>query len=668
MPTTSVSMTFAGCPVYDPRKLYSEYQRIVAQQPDTWPAISTEFWGLANSYRCPRGKAAGYAWLLLRRGDIDSFDINLPQEFKIEANGKKYVTKLLVVRALCMTPGAPGDPDGIYLVYAIDRRFLPWRLSPTDTGLVMGANQRRELAASLEIDGTAPTGEFYTGFLTSSTTLRTWAKTLEDAWTNTSLHITTGTAWPGLPYTPASHPENVNLSHSFCSWVRFHYLLSLICCDTVYDPWTSNSADEGSGIPSWVGCSSTSFVRLGEQQETLIALVKKARSAGTLLFDYECLESDAAKYPGLYWTAYPISHFRQPHEAPLVAGVTGQHLIDTYWQKTTLVSAIDPDISAATYGHETLLEPRKALLNAIGDDLTNPLNETELEVRADELVLNTHNKRKYSEQTFRYVISGHADILPGSQVKAVIWGDVGNGYMTEVLSFSGEPGQVVSRSQQSFRVHDLQSEFGNPNPPETYTYEHNQPPSVRSTFYNQFPETAIVSVATNQQPTADGVYSGTIRYVEPDDSFMLNAGASFPSTSISCWVAILPAPIRGAANSTGNLRQTFHLGRFSVIHDDSGDVRPLYVVDLGTMGVPAYATALWNGSSFTNLTLLNISHSSGTFTLQHQGIYAVGCTGSGATINSVVGNFQLLSASAGGTIVFGSLTSNSNIGIGKLFH
>lgn len=685
---TYANMSYGGKPVQDPRKLYSEYLRIVQESPNTWPGISTEFWGKANSYICPRGMYAGRAWLLMLRSDIEALDVNYPHEFEIATAQGRFKTRLGIIRATCMTPGSPEDGNGNYLVELGDRRYPLEKWHNISGGSpVPAANLRRLNQYTLSHDGTDPTDEYHTSSLTSGTTLKTWSTAIQHIWdSNLVLARFLGSPFPGLPYTPAGHPENINFMIGGGRWANMHYLLDLINCDTVYSPFdtdTGDDADDLGGVSAaWRFAGKATIVRLGEVQETLETVIDMARSSGTLLFDTELIESDWGKYPAGYTTSFPYRYYRQPFDAPLRKDATFPFPF-TYYTKFLAIAAVDSSLASTDLPQlatGTNYEGELALLSDVSSSTSSPLNQTALDARATEITTNKHNRLKHSESPFRYVISGHVDINPGSQVKAVIWGDLGDGYMTQVLGFAGRANQIFGTGRSPRGIVDL------PVYESADVFSAGQQHSAHLSGvrrqYEEYPETALIYVAAATMPSANGVYDGKIVCVKSGGNLLApgvpgSTNIAEVSATSTCYLAMFPPPVRGTANTAGKAYARYYLGRFAGLQDEGGgNVRPLYIADMGTMGSPAFASASYSGGVWTAGQSINIGQSSGTWTVHHPGNYVAmanydttgaisGSLGSSQTIQSPMIAGKL---TAGQTVTFGTPASSGNFCLFKVNH
>ena len=171
--------TLGGKNLLDPGVLMGHAQRL-----DT----PKDFWKRANSYRNPLGPAAGTAWVLMVREDLDQLDKNGKHDL-VFIDGKDILTiqELSMVKATGMNLALKDDKNAAYLVGLQDKRRL----------LAMSSINSQYNVRIPAPSATSGTGLYYTASLDSGS-LWTWQTMLTDIWSNLPSGIR-GTA-PTLPY------------------------------------------------------------------------------------------------------------------------------------------------------------------------------------------------------------------------------------------------------------------------------------------------------------------------------------------------------------------------------------------------------------------------------------------------------------------------------------
>jgi hypothetical protein len=206
MPVFIHSTPTKPVPCVDPRLLHAECVD---------RGLPVDLWlGKANLFTVPAGKGPGTGAVLLRYDDLLSLDteVDLTLTFLDDA-GSVALTKVVVTRAVCVTPGASGDDSGVFLCELADRRWHLARI-PVDKAYNLQAADGSGVLSATKNGGSS----------------WTWATLVQDLWTVLGL----GTA-PSLPFTPAGSPENLTYWGGF-AWAAVNDVLERIGCQCVYDP------------------------------------------------------------------------------------------------------------------------------------------------------------------------------------------------------------------------------------------------------------------------------------------------------------------------------------------------------------------------------------------------------------------------------------------------
>ncbi len=203
--------TFAGKPLFDPAVALAECRRL---------NFPVDHWlGKANRFACPAGTESGTGVVLMTRADLNRLDLNAAFDLVFTAAGDPplKLKRIHVVRALCVTPGAPADPKALYAVELADvRRKLA--LTSGDRGF----NLR-----------TAPGGDFTALSAAGPTTPFTWAQIWGHLWA--LLPAGDAGAVPVLPAVPDGDPNGFDW-FGLSAMQAIRQFLTRLSWDLVLDP------------------------------------------------------------------------------------------------------------------------------------------------------------------------------------------------------------------------------------------------------------------------------------------------------------------------------------------------------------------------------------------------------------------------------------------------
>lgn len=231
---------------------------------ENWRA---DWFGLANSIDCPRGRPWGEANFLVSQKTLDELDLNAAIDLSCDhENGTTEFPGYYVIR----TQGVTGEPTSCpHWVTLADRR---WILEQTP------ANVRYNLR-----NGTGATS--YIEATTNSGTAYTWAEIFAALWA--LLPSVAGSA-PTLPITPSSTPENLIWEGTATAWQALNELVTAIGCGLVFDP-----------IAGTFDC-----VELKETQAGLSDL--RTSSRNRLIWSFNPQELNATRYPEKVTATFPL--------------------------------------------------------------------------------------------------------------------------------------------------------------------------------------------------------------------------------------------------------------------------------------------------------------------------------------------------------------------------
>jgi hypothetical protein len=370
-----MAITLGGYPAVDPRSLYDWCLKHKVPV-DTW-------WTKANGFNCPIGPGPGTGHLLLTKKNLDRLDKNAQHDLAFNDFRKKVTLKNLVIGAeRCVTPGLRGDPAATYLVDLYDRRQL-LRLVAIDT-------EYNRLDCAGDPNGDVPSGSGCSGS-GPDPDLWEWDQMVCDIW---GMMPGLG-AYPGLPFSPHDYPQNLTFYATY-AYDALNAVLDRIGCALTYNP-----------IADTFG-----IVQVGEDDSAVEAALREIDHLRN--FDFEPVT-------GITLGTVPAKvrvRFRR-YPAPRQNG--------NPWHTDELRA---PEWVGGTFaeGSSAIIDDDMPAVGSTGE----PENSLVLSRRA----------RERRDDYYRMLVGGldrvfvgvQADerLLPGKQVKAISWRDIGRGIVTEV--------------------------------------------------------------------------------------------------------------------------------------------------------------------------------------------------------------------------------------------
>lgn len=167
----------------------------------------------ANTFTVSLGEAPGRGWVLLRRGDLDLIDATADHTLTLfdQVGNRHTFTRLTLLGAQTLVPGAPDDPQAVQLCEVVDRRYHLARIP------VNSAYNLRHVSTGEMLDESLNAGSPWT-----------WAEVIEDLWDL----LDAGTV-PSLPFTPDGDPENLVYWGGW-AWASVCDVLARIGCAVRY--------------------------------------------------------------------------------------------------------------------------------------------------------------------------------------------------------------------------------------------------------------------------------------------------------------------------------------------------------------------------------------------------------------------------------------------------
>lgn len=382
MTTSGRYLTIGEQQVLNPAWQYEAAQRL---------GTPLDFHRRANSYTCPLGQEPGSAWLLMNRLSFEYLDVNAWHELHWRSEDDELIIpKLVMVRATCMSQD--GDSKAAYLVEFRDKRHV-LKMSAVNARYNLRLPLHEVVGANVFYPETMDEDE------SDEKIAWTWQRILEDLWFYLPEDLR-GDA-PELPYTPTGTPEEYGYTGS--AWDAIGDYLASIGCEIRYDP----IEDE------------LTVIRLGTTQAGLAA--SATEFADRLMYDYKPKQNlNLATVPETIRVLFQRQadpkrdrwEIALPHEEDVATGASGA-------EEGTVVVLHD-DLIARTDADGTVS------------------NTSELSARANEVAQDYYNKLDKSWERLRRHYSGLiTTILPGSEVREVVWRDYGNANL--VTEFRNHP-------------------------------------------------------------------------------------------------------------------------------------------------------------------------------------------------------------------------------------
>ena len=483
--------------------------------------------GKANGYCCPLGRSPGIGYVLMLRSAWDQIkdSRNASKTFEVLAGDRIILPGMYIISAVKISGGRPNDPNSVYLVKFADKRWLAAKLSDV-------TKQINVLCPAPPADGTDES-YCYADSLDSGS-LYTWARAVEVIWNAMPILG----AFPGLPNAPDGYPNNFQFL-GVNAWDALHVLLDKLQCAVAYNPVAATF----------------SIVQLGTTQAGLADALAGATRG--YLDDAEPFDTTVADAPytiRVYFNRLDL-HYGSQKETTRASGswATGPlHAVDTA-----------SGITGAAAGTVVQLWDDLPAVAAFDGSL---VNGTAVNARAAERVARWKADRATSTPRLRTLYQGIVNTFrPGSQVKAIWWGDYGAGWLTEIRRHDGFVNLIDDAA-------GLRCEW---------SAENLAPPDLgRKTFPN-FPQyLQVVTIAgesggdpdgTEVEPVADGLFDASVTRLNPDGA--TDTSGCF-SQSESCWVLVINRE-NGSASATPTLKKG---DRYLARLCGSKSERPVYMI------------------------------------------------------------------------------------------
>lgn len=373
-----MAVIFGAYECLDPRILAEECYR---------HNLPVEPWlGKANSFACPLGPSPGHGVLLLLRATLDTLDLNANHDLVFWDGIRPRITlqNLVPVRAMCCTPGARGDRLAAYMLEITDKRWLA-SAYPIDAAY----NVRSEAGGSSYFSATKNGGSAWT-----------WAEMVQDIWES----ITPLGAWPGLPFTPHGTPEGFSF-YGANAYDALNTVLDRLGCALHLDPLTDRFT----------------IKQLGEADAT--ATDTLIQWDDLRIWDDEPIEPNRGRVPHKVRV-----HFVKQDDTADTTGASHYYTLDrTDPTASGVLSGVESGTYALLYDDLPAVYAAGVLSN--GSTLSDRADE-----RAEDFFRQARQERIGRTYTGQAAPAG---LLPGKQIRAIEWRDLGAGLVTRVESGPG---------------------------------------------------------------------------------------------------------------------------------------------------------------------------------------------------------------------------------------
>lgn len=379
-------VTVGGLPCLSPNVAY-----------DTAVANNTpqEFWGLANSYACPRGFEPGDGWFLLTRAQAAAVVKTAAVSCAFTDGTKTATVSLYWDTAYSISKTVAGVASSAYFVRMKDVRAI----------LQMTCLNIRYNVRKPHWDGASSDSDLYFSETLNGSSEWTWATLVSDVWDE--LPSVAGAA-PSLPFTPEGTPMDLEFI-GVSAWTALEQVLDQINCTVALDPIAGTFT----------------IVQIGDTQSGLAAA--KTAAAGGLRYSYDPIGADICDVPET------VSVFFRVSQQNLAGDRNSVEDDDTF---NSPVHVEDKTTSASGVITGTKVCVWDAML-AIVDESGTVTNSSALSDRADE-VKDDYVTRFTDDRDRDHYAGILKTLLPGSEVAKVVWrdygdrGDFADGLLTEV--------------------------------------------------------------------------------------------------------------------------------------------------------------------------------------------------------------------------------------------
>lgn len=387
------------------------------------------FEGRANSYRCPLGPDPGQAFLLMLRSNLNELT---PTSFKTLTLGvgseQVEIPDLCLYEARRIVPGKSHDSNALYLLELRDKRFLLQR-----TGII---NKRYNVREWEDVEDV-----YREGTINDETEDPwTWGEIFEDLWDEMDADLAGAYEFEGLDPELDSTPENL-FYENISAWDALSDAVRRCGCELKLDPTTGTVSIiqmgiyESSEAPTWFDAGGT--YDASDSGWGAVNGSRTPRQPGDFLTGDDETLFAPWRIPKKVRVVFPSNY---PHHDESGSGysylVTGSTLdLGSYW---TVDAIADGYNDSEEVIHDGMMARYRLPTSG------QPENQTELVDRAKEVARDFYI-RFMSGTPESLDFSGIKPYLPGPNIHATTWGDVGDGMRTWIDRRSPKPVTLLPR-------------------------------------------------------------------------------------------------------------------------------------------------------------------------------------------------------------------------------
>jgi len=353
-----------------------------------------------NHFRNTLGVESGTGEILLLRSDLEALDLNTTHDlsfFDGTTKTRSTITTLHVVRAECLSPGAPADLGAVYRVQLADSRRR-WPLKVLDAAYNLRVTPTGNWADSTTVAGGG--------------TPYTWAEMLGHIW-----EALDEGACPALPDTPDGTPEG-------------------------FEFYGRDAATALGEVLNWLNWSLSrnpetgvfTFVKPGASQTGLSDL--ESRLLQYRVDDATPVEPGYGRLPGKVKVLFRAQPTQAYGENPYVSRTVDAPAPARDGEDPELIALVHDDLPAEYQGG-TLM------------------NGTDLDDRADARAVEYFREKRDGQTHLRRIYAGaQSELLTGNELRAVEFREGVYGLTTEVFRYP-RPEPLLASREQPWRLVEM---------------------------------------------------------------------------------------------------------------------------------------------------------------------------------------------------------------------
>lgn len=589
-----------------------------------------EWYGKANSFTLGTGTTPGVCHLLIRKQDIDLFDLNQFLIVKATAGnevatfGKLLATRCVAIYANSNEPSA----NVAYLLTLADRRHV-LRMKTIDDLF----NVRTP-----EPTATSGAGLYYAGSLSGGTTVWTWQTMLTRIWDQyVALGLSSPfapNASPTLPYTPDGTPEGFRF-HGVSALEAYGAVLDKINCVLCYNIFTDTFSLQRKSASQ---ADTAGFSALSNASRELATQAPKRCKAASIPEKIRVYFRAIEKFTG---SGMDTNNGSGGGEYGSADG--------PYWTAPSVFVDVSTGIAGAIAGTRVSVWDDLPAIMPNGfrsSQASTADNTTDLTARANAIASEWGTDASDHCDPLRRLFSGYAKtVLTGSEINRIIWSDYGDDDVGPTTEYR--------RNEPSRYDHELDLMA-------LFSRESVSPPDIGRSLLVRPRETQLVEItgAQSTETDANGVYPGKI--IRTDFRTTPGSTAAIPYTDENeIWIVNIATGAATFGSVTFATRTIptgqRYLGRLIGWKTVDDVTRPVYAIDTDA------SKASWVEFTLVNA-MAGTSTSTGATVNDYGGPYPhVIDPGSTVTVRDKQGLWKYAPVGAKGVAIFDGIEDNYRI-------